>query len=459
LTSSGKAIRVDVASLIDDRPISALQLRVFVFCALVAVLDGVDSQAIAVAGPLIRTQLGVSAVTFAWAFSAGLFGAAIGAILFGPIADRIGRKPTLVSATALFGIFTCLTALASDCSTLLLYRSIAGLGLGGAIPCFITLAAEYAPARRRAMFTSLLWAGYPLGNAVGGFMSSFVITHFEWPAVFYAGGVPTLGVALVLLFLVPESVRFLASRGINGSRTERLIRALDPTLPAGPIEASHVEEAPSRTKIPLADLFTNGRAAGTALLGSILFLAFATTTVIVLQVPTLLREANVPLQVSAILTGVYSIVAVFGMAIAGRLVEKFGSVAALAPAFVCGAGLLAALGYFASSPFAAAIVMALLGVTVPLGASGGIALTANFYPTAMRSAGTGWAMGMGRVGQVCSPLIIGLMLALAWAPVHIFAAMATAPLLAGLCVVLQNSLARGATRRGSDRLAARNPAE
>ena len=456
--SSGKAIRVDVASLIDDRPISALQLRVFVFCALVAVLDGVDSQAIAVAGPLIRSQLGISAVTFAWAFSAGLFGAAIGAILFGPIADRIGRKPTLVSATALFGIFTCLTALATDFPALLLYRAIAGLGLGGAIPCFITLAAEYAPARRRAMFTSLLWAGYPLGNAVGGFMSSFVISHFDWPVVFYAGGVPTLVVALMLIFLVPESLRFLASRGENGPRTERLIRALDPTLPSGSIEAMHAEET-SRTKIPLADLFTSGRAAGTVLLGLILFLAFATTTVIVLQVPTLLREANVPLQVSAILTGIYSIVAVFGMAIAGRLVEKFGSVAALAPAFVCGAGLLAALGYFASSPFAAAIVMALLGVTVPLGASGGIALTANFYPTAMRSAGTGWAMGMGRVGQVCSPLIIGLMLALAWAPLQIFAAMATAPILAGLCVVLLNSLSRGATQRGPERLAARNPAE
>ncbi len=310
------------------------------------------------------------------------------------------------------------------------------------------------------MFTSLLWAGYPLGNAVGALMSSFVITYFDWPAVFYAGGVPTLAVALLLLFFMPESLRFLASRDKNSPGTERLIRALDRALPAGPITPTmHQDSAAPRAKFPLLDLFTKGRAAGTVLLGLILFLAFATTTVIVLQVPTLLREANVSLPVSARLTTIYSVVAVFGMAIAGRLVEKFGSVAALAPAFVCGAGLLAALGYFASSPFAAAIVMALLGVTVPLGASGGIALTANFYPTAMRSAGTGWAMGMGRVGQVCSPLLIGLMLSLAWAPVHIFAAMATAPLLAALCVVLQNSVARGATQRRSERLAARNPAE
>src|SRR5215467_2880206 len=108
--SSNAALRVDVASLIDDRPIAALQVRVFIFSALVALLDGVDSQAIAVAGPLIRSEMGISAPIFAWAFSAGLFGAAIGAVLFGPIADRVGRKPTLVFATTLFGAFTCLTA-------------------------------------------------------------------------------------------------------------------------------------------------------------------------------------------------------------------------------------------------------------------------------------------------------------------------------------------------------------
>ena len=443
--SSNAALRVDVASLIDDRPITALQVRVFIFSALVALLDGVDSQVIAVAGPLIRDAMAMSALAFAPAYSAHLFGAAIGAVLFGPIADRIGRKPTLVFATALFGAFTCLTALAGNFPVLLLYRAIAGLGLGGAIPCFITLAAEYAPAKRRAMFTSLLWAGYPLGNAAGALMSSFVITYFEWPAVFYAGGVPTLIVATLLLVLMPESLRYLASRGEGGSRIERLVRTLNPSLPEGRIEVTLKNEAAaSRAKVPLQDLFSGGRAVGTVLLGLILFLGFATTTVIVLQVPTLLREANIPLQVSARLTVAYSFVAAFGMAIAGRLVEKFGPAAALAPAFVFGAALLAVLGYFAAAPYSAAVVMALLGLTVPLGASGGIALTATFYPTAMRSAGTGWAMGMGRVGQVCSPLVIGLMLGWAWAPAKILAAMATAPLLAGLCVVLHNAFSRGA---------------
>ena len=125
---------IDVASLIDDRPIAALQIRVFVLCALVALLDGVDSQAIGVAGPLIAAHLKMPMGAFAPAFSAGLFGAAIGALAFGPVADRVGRKPMLVFATALFGVFTCLTALADSFSVLVIYRFIAGLGLGGATP-------------------------------------------------------------------------------------------------------------------------------------------------------------------------------------------------------------------------------------------------------------------------------------------------------------------------------------
>ncbi len=444
LTTSPSAIRVDVASLIDDRPVSALQFRVFMVCALIALLDGVCSQGIGVAAPMMREALGVTTVTFSWAFSAGLFGAAIGAMTFGPIADRIGRKPALVFAVALFGLMTLATALASSFPLLLLYRFAAGLGLGGAIPCFVTLGAEYAPARRRAMYTSLSWSAFPLGNAVGGFMNAYLIANFAWPMVFVAAALPTLLTALLLPFLIPESLRFQASRGRSNAQTERVIRAIDPKLPAGPLEPFMRAETGKGAKIPFVDLFTDGRATGTILLGLILLLGFATTTVAVLQTPTLLlRGWNIPPSTSSALVGVFSIMSVCGMAIAGRLVERFGPAGALAPAFICGAVLLASLGYVATSPPALTVAMGLLGFAVPLGASGTIALTATFYPTAMRSAGTGWAMGLGRFGQVLSPLVIGLMIALAWAPASIFIAMAVAPLLAGVCVILHATFSRG----------------
>jgi AAHS family 4-hydroxybenzoate transporter-like MFS transporter len=433
---------IDVAGLIDDRPISALQIRVFILCALVALLDGVDSQAIGVAGPLIAAQLKMSPGTFSWAYSAGLFGATIGALIFGPIADYFGRKATLIFATGLFGLFTCLTALADTFPLLVAYRFIAGLGLGGATPCFITLSAEYAPKQRRAMLVSLLWAGYPAGNAVGGFTTSYVVSHFPWQMVFYVAGLPTLVLTAALVFAMPESLRFLAAQGRLRGRAEAIASALDRSLVPGDFQLVSRAHMPAKVKVPLFALVTEGRAAGTILLWLILYLGFATTTVIVLQTPTLLRAGGMALSTTGILVGVYSMFAVCGMAIAGKLVEKFGPAVALAPAFAFGAVLLAGLGYFASSPLVAALIMALLGFTVPLGAAGGIALTAMFYTTVMRSSGVGWAMGWGRFGQVCSPLVIGLLLTLGWPPGQILAVMAIGPLLAALCVLLRSVFVR-----------------
>jgi MFS transporter, AAHS family, 4-hydroxybenzoate transporter len=431
---------LDIGRLIDTRPICALQYRVYFLCALVAVLDAVDSQSIGVAAPLMAADLHISPGGFAPAFSAGLFGATIGAFSFGSVADVLGRRPMLIAMTALFGACTCLTAFATGFPTLLLYRFVAGLALGGATPSFITLAAEYAPSRRRAMLVSLLWAGYPLGNAAGGFMTSFLVAHFRWPMLFYAGGVPSLIVALLLALLMPESVRWLASKG-QAARAAGLAERLDPSLRGTEFRPLAPRQAPTR-RVPLRELFSDGRALGTVLVWFILYLGFASTTVISLQTPTLLHASGIPLSTAASFVGIEGLSAAIGMAIAGRLVEKFGPVVALVPAFVMGGALLVGLGYFSSSVVLAGLVMTLLGLTVPLGTSGAIALAATFYPTAIRSSGVGWAMGMGRFGQVCSPLVIGLMLSLGWPPAKILAVMAAAPLAAALCVLLRTWLTR-----------------
>ncbi len=378
--------------------------------------------------------LKMSPAAFAPAYSAGLLGAAIGALAFGPVSDRYGRRPALLFTTGLFGVFTLLTALTNSFPLLIACRLIAGLGLGGATPCFITMAAEYAPQRSRAMFVSLLWAGYPLGNSVGGVMTSFLVARFDWPVLFLAAGAPTILVVVAMLIFLPESLRFLASSGQNGPAL-RIARRLDPQIPhnAEVIGAARARVA----KIPLRDLFIEGRAPTTILVGLMLYFGFATTTVIVLQTPTLFRQAGIPLHISALLVAIYSLVATFGMAIAGRLLERFGAVAALTPPFIGGGILLASLGLVDSSPVAAGAIMLLLGLTASVGSSGAIALAATSYPTAMRSAGTGWAMALGRFGQVCSPLVIGAMLAFHWTSTQILIAMALAPVLGGVCVLLK----------------------
>ncbi len=425
---------INVTTLIDDRPLSPLQWLVFVLCGLAAFLDGADSQSIGVAAPLIASEFGMPMGAFTPAFSAGLFGATVGALTFGPLGDRFGRKRMLVVAVLLLSLFTLLTPAARTFPELLAIRFLSGLGLGGATPCFITLCAEYAPRRRRAMLASVLWAAYPLGASLGGVVNATVIPALGWPAVFYIGGGLPLLVAALMIFWLPESLGYLVARDPASPRARIIVQKLDKTLAGQDMRL--LTNAEPAVKASLPSLFTEGRAIGTIFLWLIFFMAFGTTTVMVLLTPTLFRSSGISLSAAALMVGLHNFVGVAGMASAGRLVERFGPLV-LVPAFVLGAAILAALGSVAASVTLSAICMALLGMTVLLGASGGIALAATSYPTAIRSTGVGWAMGMGRLGQVCSPLLVGAMLRGGWGAPRILGVMALLPFLAGLFVLLR----------------------
>jgi MFS family permease len=179
---------INVSHLIDDGSVTRFQVLVIGLCSLVAFLDGLDSLSIAVAAPLIADSLGLAKSALGPIFSAALLGAMIGALTFGALGDRYGRKRILIAAVMVFAVFTFTTAHVTSYPTLLAARFAAGLGLGGATPCFIALASEYAPSRRRAMVASLIWAAFPLGGAIGGFLNAYILTHFGWQAIFLVGG-------------------------------------------------------------------------------------------------------------------------------------------------------------------------------------------------------------------------------------------------------------------------------
>lgn len=420
---------LNVTDLIDDRPVSALQKRTFLLCGLVALLDGADSQSIGIAGPLIAAELHMPMSALSTAFSAGLLGAAVGAVTFGPLGDRFGRKRMLVVAASLLSVFTLLTAVATSFPEVLLIRFLAGVGLGGATPCFITLSAEYAPKRQRAMLTSVLWAAYPFGASLGGVLNAFLIPALGWRSVFYVGGALPLATTVLLMARLPESLAFLALTPRRSAEAASIIREIDPAAQAvGMALATRTEKVAGGA---LKNLFTEGRARGTLLLWGMFFTAFGSTTIAVLLMPTLFRVSGLSLSAGALLVGLFNLLSVASMASAGQLVTRLGPLI-LALAFGLGAAVLTALGFVASSLPLAVACMALLGLTVPLAASGGIALAATAYPTAIRSTGVGWATGMGRLGQVLSPLLVGAMLGMGWAVSTILAVISTVPLLGGL---------------------------
>lgn len=423
---------MDVTAFIDERRMSFLQWRGFILCALVNILDGADSQSIGVAGPLIAHGMHMRMSDFTPVFSAGLLGAAIGALSFGSLADRFGRKQMLVVATILFAAFTLLTPVAPDFSLLLIVRFLAGLGLGGATPCFITLVADYVPKPWRATLTAVLWAAYPLGASIGGFLNAYLIPTLGWRSIFHVGGISAIVVGILLILLLPESLSYLASRAPNAQRAKAIIRAIDPAIAVDGIILSKRAEDSSTSRGALKSLFDAGRTPRTLLLWGMFFTAFGSTTIGVLLMPTLFRMSGLPLSVSAMLVGLFDLVAIASMACAGRLLSWLG-VGVIAAAFICGAGALVFLGYSCSTLPMAVIGMALLGLTVPLAGSAVIALAAIIYPATIRSTGVGWAMGMGRLGQVFTPLWLGALLGFGWDAKSILIAITAIPLVGGAC--------------------------
>jgi MFS transporter, AAHS family, 4-hydroxybenzoate transporter len=435
MTSSSDAAparAINISRAIDEAGFGAFQIRAIALCGLVGVLDGMDSQSIAIAAPIIAKTLDLPRASLGPIFSAALLGATLGALSFGTLGDRFGRKRMLIASVLLFGVFTIMTAYATTYPTLLAMRFLAGLGLGGAAPCFISLATEYAPKRRRAMIATLVWAAFPLGGMLGGFFNAGLVSALGWRMMFLVGGVLPLVIAVALLAWLPESIRFLLSRGGDSNELRRIVSHLVPGMPAN-ARILVDEERPGGA--PLKRLFTEGRAVRTLLLWVAFFTTFGVLAIVVMWTPVLLSEHDIGPSQAALALGFHGLGALLGIACAGRLIERFGAVAALVPALLLGSVAVGSLGYAATSVATISTALFLIGAFVGIGASGAIALAALMYPTPMRSSGIGLAMGAGRLGQVVAPLLISILARLGWNGVDMFLAFALAPVIGSLAVI------------------------
>jgi AAHS family 4-hydroxybenzoate transporter-like MFS transporter len=440
---------INITRLIDDGPLTRFQIGTILCCAFVSALDGIDTQSIGVAAPFIAEGMGFKIADFGPIFSAALLGATVGAATFGPLADRLGRKTLLIVACVLFGVFTILTATATSVPMLMAYRVLAGLGLGGATPCFIALTSEYAPARLRAALVTLMWSAFPLGAMLGGLLNSYLIVKLGWRAIFYIGGVAPLLLATALFFYLPESIKFLLVRRNDMSGVGRIVARLRTALVQG--GSRFVLDEKSLPGVSIGHLFTQGRALGTLLLWVPFFMGFGILTVAVLWTPALLRLNGISPANTAFVVAFNGLGGFIGQSTAGTLIKRFGVLAVLFPAFLLGTAATVGLGYGASSVALAATFIGLVGVFMGLGTGGAIALAATIYPTPIRSTGVGWGMAMGRFGQIVGPLIAGALLGAGWGADRIMIVIAGGGLIAAVFVILFRAWY---VRRPADGLAA-----
>lgn len=399
---------VDVAHFIDSQPVGRFQIRLLLLCAAVLFIDGFDTQAIGYVAPDIAREWNLGRGTLGPVFSAGLFGLMIGALIFGPVADRIGRKRIIVLSSVAFGVGTLLTIFAQDVYWLIALRFLTGLGLGGAMPNAVALTSEFSPHRRRATMVMAMFCGFSVGAALGGLLAAALIPIFGWRSIFLIGGLAPLLYAPILARMLPESIRFLALTGRDDINLSALLTRVNPSIAFSPGTRFTVQE-PKLIGIPVMHLFNQGRTLTTLLFWIVFFMSLLDLYLLSNWLPTVLNDLGASISMAAAIGAMLQVGGVVGTFTLGNFIDRF-SFRALALIYLIASVAIVAIGFSGHSIPLVTLAVFCAGFCIVGGQIASNALTATYYPTTMRSTGIGWALGIGRIGSIVGPLVGGVML-------------------------------------------------
>jgi MFS transporter, AAHS family, 4-hydroxybenzoate transporter len=435
----GASSTINVTELIDQRPLTELQIRVVLLCALTIFLDGADTIMLGLVAPSIAATLGVSPSSFGPVFGISQAGILLGVLTFGPLGDRFGRKRLVIGATLLFALLTLATVWIKSFDQLLVLRFFTGLGLGGLAPNAVALTSEFAPKRLRSAFVALQWSAFPLGGVAIGLLGSVLITPFGWQSLFLVGSIVPLLLVVALIFALPESVSFLVTRGLHPKTVQHIVHKIAPEIPET-AETHYIVTEEKLSGVPMKHLFTEGRASLTLLLWVPFFTSFLILIFVTSWIPTLLRAGGLSMAQVGLAIALNSLGSFFGSGSVGRLMDQYGAYGVLIPAFILASIAAGLLGFSTASFSSAAVVITLSGFFAGASQTGVIALAASTYPVAIRSTGVGWAMAIGRLGSVIGPILGGFFLSWHWHVDLIFPIIAAPALLGAFCVFLVRQL-------------------
>ncbi len=364
-------------------------------CCLVAALDGADTQALGIAVPLMARDLAFDISSVGLVLSVALAGAAIGAFFAGRLADRFGTKNVLICCVMLFGSLHFATAHVDGIHALLIMRFMAGLGLGGATPCFMAMAIGNVAPEHRSRIAGIVWAFFPAGALVGGLGNGWIVQNMTWREVFTVGGTVTIMVLIPLLFVRPQA-------------QEHALREADSSVSIGPRKDRTI-----RNRLILLCL---------------LYFAIFSTLAQMLWTPTLLLRGGFASGLGGVALAAHSLGALFSIAVGGFVFERIGGRSVTIGLFA-GSALLVLYGLFISHFIITAAVVLLVGLFLGVAVAGAFALCSALLPEAMRSSALGIAMSVGRFGQMLIPYLTGLALSHNWSTAAAFSTAALIPFL------------------------------
>ncbi|TKC90040.1 MFS transporter [Trinickia terrae] len=394
---------VDVAGLVEQQRANLFHLQLAIISFIVALADGYDLSVAGLIAPSLVKEFTVPAAALGFLFSAGLAGMVLGAIIFAFIGDRFGRKAGVVAGTFVFGAFTFASAFATNLQTLALLRFLTGIGLAGILPNLVSLNAEYAPKRVRSFFVGFVLVGVPFGGVVAAWCSALVQQIYGWRSLLLGGGCVAVALGFALLWLLPESIKYLALRPTNEDRIKKLVRRIygEDNVPTS-IAPVATEES-TKAGISPTPLLQPGYRFATVMLWCLCFINYGVVYYVFSWAPTIFRALGFSGEQTGYLISVMPIGGILGSVLISALMVRWGTVL-VGTLILTAMPAIAAIGSTQTNLSASAIWCALLGFSLVGCQTGLLVVSGLIYATPIRAKGAGWAAGVGRLGSVIGPL-------------------------------------------------------
>ncbi len=409
----------NVREFIDEQKVSRYQILVVSLCAIIVMADGFDAQVLGYIAPSLNADWNLQHGALGPAFGIGLFGMLLGSLIIGPVADRIGRRKVMISATLFFGLCTLATVTADSLLSLSVWRFLTGLGLGATMPNAIALTSEYSPRRRKATMVMLMFLGFGIGSAICGAVAAKLLTVYGWTSMFLIGGIIPIALVPVLIFALPESPTFMALQGNQDQRIRSILKHINPARNLSEDTQFFVNEEIA-SGYTVSHLFSNQRALGTLMLWIMYSAGLFNLYFLMAWLPTIITNLGVSIESAALITANMQVAITVSTLLVAIFADRIGVHRILPVLYFMAAVFIASIGLagtssislFGSSATLVAIVVFGAGFFVGGGQNSANALAAIFYPTFIRSTGVSWSHGIGRAASILGPVVGGTFLSM-----------------------------------------------
>ncbi|WP_031409955.1 MFS transporter [Geobacillus vulcani] len=408
-------------------------LMVYLWCFFAITFDGYDIALYGVSLPLLMKEWNLTVVQAGAIGSYSLIGMIIGALVFAPLADKIGRKKVLIICMTIFSIFTFLGGVIDSPIAFTIMRFIAALGIGGLPANAISLMTEYSPKANRTIIVATMYCGYSIGGILVSLLGIYAVPEVGWRILYWVGGFPLL-VLPFLLKQFPESLSFY----ILKRQTKKLSSILNRINPLGDYTEEDdycFEEIQNESKgFPVKKLFEKQRAISTFAFWIAVFSCLLMVYGLNTWLPKIMQQSGYGLSSGLVFNIVLCIGQVAGSLIGGFLAGKLGHRKVLVSMYILGAVCFVILG--ATSNLFMLYVLVAMGGACTVGTQNlANPYISEYYPKEARATGIGWALGVGRIGAVVAPTLIALILAVGLAPQKTFMVFAVPSIIGALALL------------------------